>query len=135
LGNRFDPARQVLLSESLSLPGRIDFAGAAKILTYTNQRVLIQAALNNSGVLILTDSFYPGWHAYVDGKEARILRANLFFRAVPLSAGRHTVEFCYEPRSFAVGLAISVGTVIVLIITSVIFYVRRRKRTVVIPAS
>jgi uncharacterized membrane protein YfhO len=95
---------------------------------------VIDASLNDAGILVLADSYYPGWKAYVDGKEEKILRANLFFRAVSLSAGRHTVEFRYEPRSFAIGLAISVGTVIVLIITSVIFYLRGRKRTVVVPA-
>jgi Bacterial membrane protein YfhO len=125
--NHFDPAREVLLSEPVSLPGRTDFAGEAKILTYANQRVLIQATLNNSGVLILSDSFYPGWHAYIDGKEEKILRANWFFRAISLSEGKHAVEFRYEPRSFTIGFAISLATLAALIVTSIVLYVRERR--------
>jgi len=76
--------------------------------------------------LVLADSYYPGWKAYVNGREEKILRANLFFRAVPLSAGHHTVEFRYEPRSFAVGLAISLTTLVSLVLISVFLYMRKR---------
>ena len=54
----------------------------------------------------------------MDGREEVIRRANLFFRAVPLPAGNHTVEFRYEPRSFTVGLAISAATLVALIVVT-----------------
>jgi hypothetical protein len=127
-GKHFDPSREVLLDVPLSLPGRTDFSGETKILTYANQRVVIQTSSNDSGVLVLADSYYPGWHAYVDGKEARILKANLFFRAISLSAGKHTVEFRYEPRSFTVGLVLSITALVVLVVTSLIGYLRGRKK-------
>ena len=71
-----------------------------------------------SGYPVLLDSYYPGWHAYVDGKEARILAANYAFWAVEVRAGKHRVEFRYRPRSFYAGLgvtclAIVFGTVVV----------------------
>ena len=73
---------------------------------------------NSPGYLVLLDSYYPGWHAYVDGKEARILAANYAFRAVEVRAGKHRVEFLYRPRSFyaglsVTGLAIALGTAVV----------------------
>jgi len=59
------------------------------------------------GYLVLTDTFYPGWRAYVDGVETPIYQANYLFRAVPLNAGDHEVRFVYRPKSFAVGAALS----------------------------
>jgi uncharacterized membrane protein YfhO len=85
---------------------------------YADQRVTLEASLNRSGILVLADSFYPGWRAYVNGQEKEILRANLFFRALHLSAGEHVVEFRYEPRSFTIGLTISLVTLTSLILWS-----------------
>src|ERR1051326_9242607 len=74
------------------------FKGEAKIDVYKNQTVAIHAVLNAPGILVLADAYYPGWRVYVDGKEEKIYRANLFFRAVKLAAGAHRVEFRYEPQ-------------------------------------
>ncbi|MFC1568454.1 YfhO family protein, partial [Candidatus Margulisiibacteriota bacterium] len=54
-----------------------------EILEYRAGRVLIQAEAQQRGLLFLSDAFYPGWRAYVDKKEVRIVRAKEFFRAVP----------------------------------------------------
>jgi hypothetical protein len=51
----------------------------------------------------LSDTYYPGWKAFVDGKRTKIYRANYTFRALPLSAGTHRVEFVYDPLSFKLG--------------------------------
>jgi hypothetical protein len=111
---KFDPLREVILEKPLSSSLKGGSGGDARIVRYENQSVLIHARLASPGVLILADSFYPGWRAYVDGKEKKILRANFFFRAVALEAGDHWVEFRYRPRSFAVGLAVSLATLCLL---------------------
>lgn len=59
------------------------------------------------GFLVLNDVFYPGWKAFLDGKETAIVRANHLFRAVQVPEGQHTVQFRYEPLSLFVGLAVS----------------------------
>jgi hypothetical protein len=56
------------------------------------------------GVLVLTDAFYPGWKAFVDGKETPIYRANYLFRGIALAKGQHKIEFLYRPSSFAYGV-------------------------------
>ena len=66
--------------------------------------------------------YCPGWHAYVDGKEARILAANYAFWAVEVRDGKHRVEFRYRPWSFYAGL--SVTCVAIAFGTAVVF--RRR---------
>ena len=57
--------------------------------------------------LVLSDTYFPGWKAYVDGKKAKIYRANYAFRAIPLTAGAHEVEFVYDPLSFKLGAAVT----------------------------
>jgi len=121
----FNPLEEVILNEPVPTVGKRSFQGRAEILKYTNSYVAIRASLNNPGVLVLADSFYPGWRVYVDKKEKEILRANVFFRAVPLSAGEHIVEFRYRPRSFTLGLYISLAFLAAVSIWSVFLFVRK----------
>ena len=123
----FDPLREVMLEETKSVPSRSDLQASARITRYGNQVVEIDASLNGSGILVLADSFYPGWRVYVDGKEAKILRANLFFRAVSLPPGKHRVEFRYKPVSFTIGLVISMLTLCGIVAWSLILFMLKKK--------
>ena len=77
-------------------------------------------------LLVLSDTYYPGWKALVDGKPEKIYQANYAFRAVPLNAGTHKVEFVYDPVSFKLGA----GVTLLGILGSVgIGLFLRRKRT------
>ncbi|MEA3345112.1 MAG: YfhO family protein [Chloroflexota bacterium] len=78
-----------------------------EVLSYTPERVVIQTEADQPGYLILTDAFYPGWQATVDGTSVPILQAEPYFRAVRLEAGQHQVEFTYEPLSLRLGAALS----------------------------
>jgi hypothetical protein len=116
----FDARDSVILEEAPGLPLVVSSNATAEIRRYEDQAVDIDAALDAPGVLVLADSFYPGWRAYVDGKEEKIVRANLFFRAVSLSAGKHRVEFRYQPVSLTIGAAISLATLCGLLVWSAI---------------
>lgn len=56
------------------------------------------------GLLVLTDTYYPGWEATIDGEPVRVEKVNGMFRGVFMGDGRHEVRFTYRPASFAVGL-------------------------------
>jgi hypothetical protein len=131
----FDPITEVMLDQTPSVQPQGALRASARIARYENARVTIRASLDAPGILVLADSFYPGWNAYVDGKSEGILRANLFFRAVPLPGGEHTVEFRYEPKSFKIGVVISVTTIFALIVTTVICVLRQRREKAPIPVS
>jgi hypothetical protein len=60
-----------------------------------------------NAMLLLADEMYPGWSATIDGRPETIYRADYLFRAVFVPAGQHTVEFVYQPRSFRLGMLIT----------------------------
>ena len=80
-----------------------DAVGTARIATYEHERVTIDTDAPGRRLFVLSDTWFPGWRATVDGTPTPILRANVAFRAVPLSPGRHRVVFEYAPASFRIG--------------------------------
>jgi uncharacterized membrane protein YfhO len=79
-----------------------------EIFKEKNNEISLQASLVKPGYLFLSDTYYPGWRVWVDGKEKKIYRADKFFRAVGLEAGKHQVRFLYDPFSFKLGALVSV---------------------------
>ena len=126
----FDPTLEVVLDREIPMPPTRQLKATAKIVRYENELVTVATSADNEAILVLADSYYPGWKAFVDGREEVIRRANLFFRAVPLPVGNHTVEFRYEPRSFTFGLVISAATLVALAVVTASLAFRARRKTV-----
>ena len=106
----FSPRDVVLLEEAPQMPTPLtqgSSSGEAEILRYDIDEVVINVE-SDGGYLVLTDTFYPGWWAEIDGVEQPILRADYFFRAVYVSPGQHRVRFVYTPFSFMLGAVISI---------------------------
>ncbi len=82
--------------------------GSAEITDYQPNTVVIKTASAFPKLLFLSDVYDAGWKATVDGKPAKIYRADYDFRAVSLPAGSHTVVFRYSPWELPVGLVLSV---------------------------
>jgi hypothetical protein len=96
-------------TESSSGPGTV------RIVRFDTDHLRLEAEANQNAMLFLADLAYPGWRAYVDGTEAPIYRANYLFRAVYLPAGQHTVDFIYRPRSFRLGLLVTVAATLAML--------------------
>jgi len=79
----------------------------ATIVSYTPEAVEIEVELAAPGYLVLTDAWYPGWRATVDGKPVPIQRANVLFRAIAVEAGDHRVVLTFRPVSLRVGAGVS----------------------------
>ena len=126
--DEFNPQQEVIVDSPTRLASTSNFEGNAAIKIYRNNQVQVDAQLSEPGILVLTDSFYPGWKVHVDGIEKKIMRANYLFRAVALPAGSHKVEFIYDPESFKVGLIISLGTAGLLVVIPLVSWFRRRAR-------
>jgi hypothetical protein len=96
---------------------------------YESNYVQLEVDAPSSGVVVLKDSYYPGWRAYINNTEAPIMRANGMVRAVIIDrSGKYVVEFKYLPNSFIYGVIISF-TVMLFLISSILLYYRREGRS------
>ena len=112
----FAPGVEVILSGNgpglaSEAEGRED---EVSIVSYEPERVVIGTRMESAGYLVLTDPYYPGWRALVDGQSAEILRADYYFRAVYLAEGEHAVEFIFDPASLKIGVGVSLLAALVV---------------------
>jgi hypothetical protein len=77
--------------------------GSARLVTDDAERVVLRATAERPGLVVLTDTWFPGWKAKVDGREVPVERVNYTLRGVAVGAGIHSVEFTYEPLSWRIG--------------------------------
>jgi hypothetical protein len=82
---------------------------SVKVVKYEPQRVELLAMMDRPGLVILADTYYPGWNLLIDGRSAPIYRANRVMRAAAVAAGSHTLVYTYEPLSFRIGTMVSVA--------------------------
>lgn len=83
-------------------------------------------------MLVVDDSYFPGWKVYVDGKEGSIYQANYSFMAVPVAKGDHQIIFEYSPDSFKNGKMISLISLIGLFTTYFIWSSKKSKKSICI---
>lgn len=116
-GSDFDLKNVIVLEEPSPISAKFG-DGSANIVTYEADRVVVSTQSDEAKLLFLSDNYYPGWKAKVDGVETKIFRANYTFRAVPVLAGEHVVEFYFDSTSFKVGVLISFVGIILLFVIS-----------------
>ena len=127
----FDPKAEVVLLG----PGVSDVKGdardfrAAEIVSYSANRVVVKIADGRPGYLVLSDSYFPGWQAVVNGRPVPLYRANYNFRAVPVPAGTNTVVFNYSPLSLKLGLFSSLIGAIAVVLLSAYWLWKRSLRS------
>jgi hypothetical protein len=109
----FEPSRTVVLE---SEPGVTitDTSSTtqwrAHIESYTLNSMSIRVSTPRTGFLVMSEIYYPGWNAYVDGTPQTIMRANWNQRAIPLSAGEHQVDVIFESVPFRRGMWVTLAT-------------------------
>jgi len=101
-----------------------------RVVRYEPERVVVRAS--GSGLLVLSDNWFPGWRASVDGREVPVERVDYLFRGVRLGPGEHTVEFRYRPLSWRLGWIVSLVS-LALLALALIAGTRRRNTTTTTP--
>lgn len=110
----FDPARLVVLAGEGPALERCEGAKVT-IAAYAPNRVRLRAEMPCRGMVILSDTYYPGWRAYVSGRPARIWEAYGAVRGVVVEAGSHEIDFRFRPVSVFGGAALTaLGIVLAL---------------------
>ncbi|PYV16869.1 MAG: hypothetical protein DMG07_06980, partial [Acidobacteria bacterium] len=99
--------------------------GTVAVTSFAPNRIKLAASLTRPAFVVLSEVYYPGWEATVDGRPAPLVNGDYILRAVPVSAGRHEVVLRFRSRPFQLGLTISLTT---LATPALVFLYRRRKR-------
>jgi hypothetical protein len=128
---RFNPSREAVVEGSE--PAVRALAGAASaavragsIVSYRSDDVRAATDAAAPALAVLSDTFFPGWTATIDGRTVPIVRANVLFRGVLVPAGRHALEFRYRPRSAALGSAIASVSLAIVALLAAFGALRRR---------
>ncbi|HME45075.1 MAG TPA: YfhO family protein [Syntrophorhabdales bacterium] len=97
----------IVLSKEAQPSAPVSTRGKVELVRYEPNNLVLKCRTDRGGFLYVSDAYYPGWRAYVDGQRTEILRADLAFRAVKVPPGEHTVLFRYVPISFYAGLVVT----------------------------
>jgi hypothetical protein len=120
----FDPGQEAVIIGPDRQVWEGEGDGQATIVDYEPERVLIHVEENTEGLLILTDAYYPGWQATIDGQPTPIVQTDVLFRGVIVPPGNHEVEFVFQPGTFRIGFTVTVAGLFILIILIGLLFVR-----------
>ncbi|HTA95248.1 MAG TPA: YfhO family protein, partial [Verrucomicrobiae bacterium] len=125
--NDFNAGKIVLLPAEMKSFVTVSNQTSAKILNskFENQTVDAQIEADAPAIVVISQTYYHDWRAYVDGQPATLLRANYAFQAVQVSAGRHHIKLIYQDRAFEIGAVISLAT---LLISGIFFITSSRQK-------
>ncbi len=103
--------------------------GSVTVASYSPGHIVLDVDAARPSLLVVAESYYPGWRATIDGLPATILRANYLSQGLVMPMGRHTVELSYEPDSFRYGALISVAGLASLLVLGAWALVARKGAT------
>ncbi|HUT54531.1 MAG TPA: YfhO family protein [bacterium] len=123
---RFEPRTRLALDPASldprippDQPARTRVPDEVKVMEYLDNRVVLTAQAPAPCYLSIAESYYPGWRAWVDGKETRIIRANYAFQAVALpGAGPHRITLRFAPAEFRIGLWVSLASIMAALLAA-----------------
>jgi len=102
--DEFDPSAMVVVEQGRALSAAGLASSEAHIVEFGANALTVHVEARAAGYLVLSEVFYPGWEATVDGASTQIERANYAFRAVYLPEGSHEVRFRYTPSTWRWGV-------------------------------
>ncbi|MBV9168813.1 MAG: YfhO family protein, partial [Chloroflexi bacterium] len=118
----FDPRSEVMLAADTDAaaaasvanndPASSEPPGSVQIQSYSANEVRMHVSASRNALLVLSDTYYPGWSASVDGQPQPVFRGNVLFRVVAIPAGEHEVDMRFEPASVKIGLVVSAAAVL-----------------------
>ncbi|MFN0088525.1 MAG: YfhO family protein [Blastocatellia bacterium] len=140
-GSPFDPAGTVLFEKEdfgrreVALPRIEDPVNAeARIVRYEPQRIEIETRNEQPGFLVLSEIYYRGWDAWIDGRRVPVEKVNYVLRGLPVPAGAHRVEFVFRSPSFRNGAVYSVlGLALLLVGSPMASRMRSRIKSILKP--
>lgn len=133
-GRLFDPYETALIAQedvrqpADAFPKFSDGESKVEISRYEPHYIRLSTSSKTGGMMILSEIFYPGWEALIDGARTPVYRADHILRAVVVPAGEHQIEFVYRPESLRAGVKASAIGLILLIAGAVIGWKTQRAK-------
>lgn len=111
-GRTYDPKTMALVEDAAGLfqSSSLKPTDSAKVLKLEETQVELQTQTADPAFLVLSDVFYPGWKATIDGKPTQIFQTNYIQRGIKVPAGNHIVRFEFHPLSFKLGVGITMAS-------------------------
>jgi uncharacterized membrane protein YfhO len=114
-GRSYDPSQVALVEKPLNFKAeKPDTAATTKIINLVDTQLEIKTSSSSPAFLVLSDVYYPGWEAKIDGTPTQIFQTNYVWRGVQVPAGEHTIKFEFKPVSFHIGAGISAASLFLL---------------------
>lgn len=108
--------------EALGDAAAADSSASIRLVSYAPNHLKYETSANTQQIAVFSEIYYKQWQAYIDGKEVPIACANYVLRALKVPAGKHTIEFKFDPQSIHttetiayIGLAILLLTALFLV--------------------
>src|SRR5262249_18837306 len=105
----FDPRRQAFVKGPAPSVESCEGPEQVALVARVSDRVSLETNLRCRGMVIQSDTYFPGWVATVDGQTAQLYEAYGFLRGVIVGPGRHKIELCYRPKSVYWGAAMTMA--------------------------
>jgi hypothetical protein len=96
-----------------------DSTATISIKDFTPPHIKYESQSATDGLVVFSEIYYPkGWHAFIDGKETEIFRADYVLRALSVPAGKHEIEFKFEPKPYTIGNKVTLASSWVVLLVS-----------------
>jgi len=126
---QFNPRTVAVLEEEphITLAQPVDSVRwQADITAYHNNALTLHVETERPGMLVVSEAWFPGWNAYVNGAQTPVYRTDFSLRGMFVPAGTTTVELRYEPASFARGATFTLTTLAICLCVLIAPFVRKR---------
>lgn len=127
----FDPRRMAVVEDSTVAPMTLaegDPVSTVRVTGFRSNSIVLDVETSHDGYLVLSEAYYPGWRARVDGIDTPVRRTNYTMRGIVVPRGTHQVAFTYEPASFHRGAAVTGVTLAGCLAGVAAGWYRRRQR-------
>lgn len=107
-----------------------DSAAFIKQTTFDNDAISYESSSNSSNAAVFSEIYYKDWNAYIDGKPAPVFKVNYLLRAMIIPAGKHQINFKFEPTVYFTSRmvsAISSWILMLLLIAAIAFSLKMKK--------
>lgn len=133
--HHINPAKVAVIdkkfSEQVKQTAAPDSMSSIKLTAYEPNGLKYEVDSKTGGTVVFSEIYYPGWQAYIDGVEAPLGRANYILRAMNVPAGKHVVEFKFDPKSLHATETvafIALGVLALVLLLFIFMQVRKLRR-------